>query len=225
VTRFPLLRLVPAALALALLSACGADHVYAPDEEVSRAVYVDPTDPPYVTLFTVINNQNDSGAHSGLLINGSQRVLFDPAGTWFSPASPERNDLHYGISDPVLRFYIDYHARVSYRVLEQTLPISQATADALIAAAAAYGSVNKAECAKSISQILDRIPAFSSTIHGTWFPKQLSKEFGRLPGVSEVVVFDNDSNDHKTMLLGNANGAAPDTAIAPTADGTDVIVH
>jgi hypothetical protein len=225
VTRAPLPRFAPAALALAVLAGCGADHVYAPDDEVSRATYVDHADQPYVTLFTVINNQNDTGAHSGLLINGSQRVLFDPAGTWFSPQAPERNDLHYGISDPVLRFYIDYHARVSYRVLEQTVPVSQATADQLIAAATAYGAVPKAECAKSISHILDEIPGYSDAIRPTWFPKQLSREFARLPGVSEIVVYDNDSNDHKAMLLGNATGAEPDTTITATAGGTDVIVH
>lgn len=218
-------RLVLALVALTVLTACGADNVYAPDDAVARARYVDTTDAPFVTLFTVINNQNDSGAHSGLLINGSQRVLFDPAGTWFSPASPERRDVHYGITDDVLRFYIDYHARMSYRVLEQTVPVSRETADALIAASEANGAANKGFCSISISNVLDQAPEFRDVIRATFWPKKLSTEFARLPGVSEVVIFDNDSNDHKT-LLGNATGgeAATQTTLI-TANGEDVLPH
>lgn len=218
-------RPVLALVAVAALSACGADNIYAPEDVVSRARYVDTADAPYVTLFTVINNQNDLGAHSGLLINGSQRVLFDPAGTWFSPASPERHDVHYGITDDVLRFYIDYHARLSYRVLEQTIPVSRETADALIAAAEAHGAAKKAFCSISISNVLEQVPEFRDAIRPTYFPKKLSKEFAGLPGVSEVVVFDNDLNDHKT-LLGNATGgeAAAQTTLT-TADGEDVLPH
>jgi hypothetical protein len=215
-------RILLALVALASLAACGADNIYASDAEVARAAFVDHQDPPYVTLFTVINNQNDTGAHSGLLINGSQRVLFDPAGTWFSPQSPERHDVHYGITDPVLRFYVDYHARLSYRVLEQTLPVSEATANELISLVEANGPAEKAYCSISISSILGRLPEFQGTIRPTWFPKKLSTEFARLPGVSEIVMYDNDSNDHATMLLGNAQGVEPpgkDVAIPGAADG------
>jgi hypothetical protein len=201
--------------ALALLAACGADNVYAPADAVARARYVDPAGVAYVTLFTVINNQNNSGAHAGLLINGSQRVLFDPAGSWFSPNAPERHDVHYGITDSILRFYIDYHARLAYRVNEQTVQVSQATADRLIAAAEAYGSVPKAQCANAISHVLGQVPEFQSVIGTTWLPLVLSKRFDRLPGVSDTVVFDTDSNDHKAMLVGNANAAAPVAADAP----------
>mgnify|MGYP001296984649 CR=1 FL=1 len=61
------------------LSACGgAEPRWSPDEAVSAARYVH-AGPPAITLFTVVNNRSGSGAHSGLLINGSQRVIFDPA--------------------------------------------------------------------------------------------------------------------------------------------------
>jgi len=218
-------RLPVALIALLALAACGADKINAPEAAVQRARYVDATDPPYVTLFTVINNQNNAGAHSGLLINGSQRVLFDPAGSWVSPASPEKQDVHYGVTDGVLRFYIDYHARKAYRVLEQTLPVSLATADGLIAAAEAHGAAPKAFCAISISQVLDKLPQFDGTIHPTFFPNKLSREFGRLAGVSHVVVYDNDSNDHKAMLLGNATGTEATNTRMATVGGASVIPH
>jgi hypothetical protein len=209
------MRFAPALFAVLSLAACGADKIYAPDEVVARSVYVDTAAPPFVTLFTVINNETEAGAHSGLLINGSQRVLFDPAGTWLSEQSPERYDLHYGVTDDVLRFYVDFHARVSWRVQEQTLVVSRETADQLIALAAANGSVNKAFCAESISSILKQVPEFQGVIRTTLFPKTLANQFGKLPGVSETVVFDNDSDDHRAMLLGNATGAESAEAYHP----------
>ena len=213
--RFARPRFAPALFAAVVLAACGADNIYAPDAVVARARYVDTTDAPYVTLFTVINNETEAGAHSGLLINGSQRVLFDPAGTWLSEQAPERHDVHYGITDDVLRFYVDFHARVSWRVQEQTLPISRETADLLIAAAEANGAVNKAFCADSISRVLKEVPEFQGLIHTTLFPKSLSYQFGKLPGVSQTVVYDNDADDHRAMLLGNATGAETAEAFHP----------
>jgi len=110
-------------------------------------------------------------------------------------------------------------------VLEQTLPVSLATADALIAASEAHGAAPKAFCAISISQVLDKLPQFDSTIHPTFFPNKLSREFGRLTGVSHVVVYDNDSNDHKAMLLGNATGTEAVNTRMSTVGGTGVIPH
>jgi len=209
------MRFIPALFAVLVLAACGADNIYAPDDVVARARYVDTTDVPYVTLFTVINNENDAGAHSGILINGSQRVLYDPAGTWLSEQSPERHDVHYGITDGVLRFYVDFHARVSFRVQEQTLPVSRETADRLIALAEANGAAKKGFCADEISRVLMQDPEFQGTIRSTLWPKKLSADFGKLPGVSQTVVYDTDSDDHSVMLLGNATGAEAADAFHP----------
>ena len=71
-------------LALALpaaLAACGADHKWASDEAVRQARYVT-NEPPSITLFTVIGIPRGEGGHSALMINGSQRVIYDPAGSW-----------------------------------------------------------------------------------------------------------------------------------------------
>ncbi|MEY3307162.1 MAG: hypothetical protein RLZZ413_1200, partial [Pseudomonadota bacterium] len=51
-------------LALVLsLAACGAEPEWATDAEVSRAVYVHDS-PASITLFTVLNNRSNEGAHS-----------------------------------------------------------------------------------------------------------------------------------------------------------------
>ena len=90
-------RLFFALFATLLLSACGAEPIWAPDEAVAKARY-EHVGPTSVTLYTVMSTRSGAGAHAGLLINGSERVLFDPAGTWRHPKLPERNDVHFGIT-------------------------------------------------------------------------------------------------------------------------------
>ena len=68
-------------IAILALTACAAKAPFAPDAAVQAAAFV-AEGPPSVTLFTVINNRSGAGAHSGLMINASQRVMFDPAGSW-----------------------------------------------------------------------------------------------------------------------------------------------
>ena len=46
-------------------------------------------------------------------------MIFDPAGTWHHPRLPERNDVHFGMSDKMIAFYVDYHARATFSVIEQ----------------------------------------------------------------------------------------------------------
>lgn len=186
-------------VALFGLSACGAVSVYAPQDKVDAARYV-AEKPTTITLFTVINNRSGAGAHSGLLINASQQVMFDPAGTWYHPSIPERNDVHYGITPKMVNFYIDYHARETFRVIEQTVVVTPAVAELVKQRAEAYGAVPKAECANSISSILGGVPGFES-IGSTWFPKKLSQEFGRLPGVTSRTITDQSADKNHGVLL------------------------
>ncbi|MBC2834717.1 hypothetical protein [Paragemmobacter straminiformis] len=181
------------------LSACGAEPVWAPDEAVAAAHFV-AEGPKTITLFTVVNNNSGAGAHSGLLINASERIMFDPAGTWHHPAIPERNDVHYGITDKMVLFYIDYHARETFRVQEQTVTVSPAVAEMVAARAKAYGAVPKAQCANSISSILRDVPGFED-LPSTWFPNKLHDAFAKLPGVVEKEIRDEDADNNHGVLL------------------------
>lgn len=174
-------------LATAVLTACGAaEPVWAPDAEVSRSVYRH-NGPAAITLFTVVGTSNGTGAHSGLLVNApSQRAIFDPAGTFKHPHLPERNDVIFGMSDAAVDFYIDYHARVTYDVVEQTLLVSPQVAELALARIQAYGAVPKAQCADSITDILADLPGFESAPQ-TMFPKKVMTWFGELPGVTSEV--------------------------------------
>ena len=101
---------VLALVALALVAACTKPVVWAPDEAVQAARYRH-DGPTEIVLFNVINNDSGTGEHAALMINASERVLFDPAGSWTHPLSPERHDVHHGFDDAMLFRYTYYHAR------------------------------------------------------------------------------------------------------------------
>ncbi len=190
--------------ALLTVAACGADAKFADPSALDAARFVS-GQPPSITLYTVVNNRTNQGAHSSLLIDGTQRVIYDPAGTWYHPTVPERYDMHYGMNERMLSYYIDYHARETFRVIEQKLPVSQATIDQIMAAAIAKGSAGKATCANTLSGILHDIPGFES-IGLTWFPNQLAKDFGALPGVTERTIRDGDPDENSGVLTVQVNG-------------------
>jgi hypothetical protein len=193
------------ALAITLgLAGCGAESTFAPEEAVQAARYQS-SEPPSLTLYTVINVRSGAGAHTGLLINGSERVIFDPAGTWHHPALPERNDVHFGMSEKMVAFYIDYHARETFYVIEQKLPVSAGVAELVMQRAKAYGAVPKAMCAQSVSSILRGVPGFEG-LPQTFYPKQLADAFGQLPGVTSRKITDDDAdNNHGVLLVQSGN--------------------
>ncbi|RBO53588.1 hypothetical protein DSD19_09430 [Rhodovulum sp. BSW8] len=191
-------RFLIACLLPLFLLGCGAESTWAPDEAVARAKYRDAASPS-ITLYTMINNRSGSGAHSALMINGSERVIFDPAGSWWHRAAPERNDVHYGITPRMLEFYIDYHARVTYHVVAQTVQVSPEVAERALRLVEGYGAVPKAMCARSTSDVLNQLPGFDSIPH-TVRPKAVMSAFAKLPGVTTREYYDDDPDEHEDLL-------------------------
>jgi hypothetical protein len=194
-----MIRLVLGILALLALAGCGAEPVWAPDDVVAQSRYEHPG-PPTVTLFTVLNNRSNEGAHAGLMISGSERVMFDPAGTWHHPALPERNDVHFGVTPKMEAFYVDYHARETFRVLVQTVEVTPEQAELMKQRAKAYGAVPKANCGRAVSSVMRGVPGFES-LPQTWYPKTLSEAFAELPGVTSQVLYDDDADKNHGVLL------------------------
>ncbi len=194
------------AFLIALLSGCGgpAEPVWAPDAEIQKRAYSH-SGPPEITLYTVVSKRSGSGAHSGLLINSTERILFDPAGTFKLPFAPERNDVHFGITDRALAVYIDYHARESFDVIEQRLTVTPEQAALAARLVKSYGAVPKAQCSLSITRILRQIPGFESISTG-YFPKRARAEFGALPGVRERIITDDDADKNHNVLIRASTG-------------------
>jgi len=181
---------------------CGftAESKWAPDEEVSRSVYRH-EGPKTLSLYTVINLRSGSGAHSGLLVNASQRVMFDPSGTWWNPRILERNDVHYGINARALDYYEDYHTRKTYYTVVQTVEVSPEVAELALRLVQENGAVPKAMCSNSISSILLRLPGFEG-MRTSWFPNATMRAFANLPGVTTQELYDDDADDNTSLLAG-----------------------
>lgn len=176
-----------ALIGLAILAACTKPVVWAPEEDViaSRYQHEGPTE---IVIFNVISNDRGRGEHSAMMINASQRVLFDPAGSWTHPESPERHDVHYGFDAQQLYRYTYYHARRTHHVLIQRLQVSPETADLVLRLAERNGPVPDAYCAKSIVGILNQVPGFE-WIESSFYPNNLSEQFATIPGVVEERIY------------------------------------
>lgn len=178
------------------LAACGGvlrEEILAPQSEVDRVAYVHPG-PKRLTLLTMKNTGSGNGAHSGLMINASQRVLWDPAGTFGHSSIPERNDVHFGITPRIEQFYISYHSRVTYYTLIQEVDVAPEVAQMALRLAIANGPTPKAACTTHTSRMLSQLPGFES-IRRTMFPNNLSNQFAQIPGVRSREYREEDADD------------------------------
>lgn len=191
-------KVLAALIGLLVLAGCAADPVWAPDEAVQAAQYRHPG-PPRLTLFTMISNDTGAGGHTSLMINASQRVIWDPSGTFHHETIPERNDLLYGITPAVADVYTRYHARKTWHVIIQELDVTPEVAERALALAQGYGAVPNAYCTVSTSAILRQLPGLDG-LRQTMFPVKLADQFRKVPGVRERVLHEYDSDDNSRVL-------------------------
>jgi len=175
------------------LSACGAQSVWAPTSAID-AVAFSGSGPKSLTLYTMKNVESGNGAHTALLVDASQRVMFDPAGTFGHATIPERNDVLFGFNPRVEDYYVSYHARSSFYVIGQKIEVPDSVAEVALGLVMSNGAVSKAMCTRATSSLLSRLPGFES-IHTTFFPNNLADDFGRLRGVQTREYRENDADD------------------------------
>lgn len=181
----------------ALLASCGntvlREEVLASQADVDRVAYVHPG-PKSLTLLTMKNTGSGNGAHSGLMINASQRVLWDPAGTFGHETIPERNDVHFGVTPRIEQFYISFHSRITYYTLIQEVDVSPEVAEMALRLAIANGPTPKAACTRHTSRLLGQLPGFTH-IRSSLFPNNLADQFAQVPGVRSREYRELDSDD------------------------------
>lgn len=133
-------RAILTGLILAPLAACGsnATSIWAPDDSLEMARYRAPG-PTYLALVTVRNEGDGQGAHTALLINASERVLFDPYGGWTDPAVPERNDVLFGFSPEVEARYLNCQAKDGYYYVRQEIQVAPEVTEQALALAKVPG--------------------------------------------------------------------------------------
>ncbi|CUH75089.1 hypothetical protein [Tropicibacter naphthalenivorans] len=194
---------VMAACAALSLAGCAGGSGSGPNatpEEAAAAAYR--AGAPYtLTLYTMVNNRTDNGAHTSLMVNApSQRVVFDPAGSVRFSSVPEVNDVLYGITPQVKQMYESAHARETYRVRIQEVKVSAEVAEQALNLVRSYGQVPPTQCTQSTSTVLGQLPGFES-IKTVWYPNQLSKAFAQIPGVQTRVLRENDSDDKDLAIM------------------------
>lgn len=178
---------------LALVACAGVEQGPLPIEEQQRVAYRHPG-PPALTLVTVINNRTGAGGHSSLMVSGSQRVIFDPAGSFRPDWVTEYGDVIYGMNERYFSAYKSAHARSSHHVVTQTIPISPQTAERALALVQARGSVPGAYCAQATSSILRQLPGFQD-VQVTFYPVNLMQQVAGKPGVVTERLYENDAGD------------------------------
>lgn len=173
------------------LAACTGKGVWAPDDAVARARFVAPG-PPLVILYTCLNNDTRAGAHTGLLINAGERVLFDPAGSFTTPGLVERNDLYYGVTDALEAEYTAFQASEGYHLIKLRCVLTPEEAALAFAAARVEGPVPKTQCTRAAARVLKAVPRFAH-LRTSLFPDNLMRQFAAQPGVqAEFVYLDDD---------------------------------
>lgn len=174
-----------AVLALVALAACtgeGQSRGAASQAEVARAAYSHPG-PKSLTLYTVISNRSGAGGHTALLVNGSQRVIFDPAGSFHHDEVPRVGDVLYGITPAFEQGYRSMHARPAYHVVSQTVEVSPEVAERALRLVEGNGAVPQTQCATATAAILKQLPGFEG-IQSSLYPERLEKSFAQVTGVT-----------------------------------------
>ncbi len=194
------LRRVAAAIALPiLLSACAQPQTVS-DDVLRDALYAHDA-PASLTLFTVISSDTGWGTHTGLMVNSAHRAIWDPAGTFYHPDAPEQNDVHFGITEDVLKVYLDFYAQEDTTVVVQKVDVSPEVAAVAMREIQAYGAAPKAHCSRSTTTILRRVPGFED-IPVSWFPRATRAAFAERPGVTEqILTADTVDTDHGVLIV------------------------
>ena len=172
-----------AVLVLGLAGCDGARRAPAPDPVPPTARFAH-DGPASVTLLTVKNAQAGMGDHAALLIEGSERVLYDPAGSFELPGVARRNDVLFGISPDVEQIYLGYHARATHDVVVRSLPLQRAEADALIAQVEARPPAQPGFCAIRAGSALRSVPGLEGLSTSPW-PRALGQSLEARPGVTK----------------------------------------
>lgn len=189
-------------LSAALLSACAEKGKESPTQSIQAAVYPY-SGQPKITLITMINNRTGSGGHTALLVQGTQSVIFDPAGSFEHEKIAERGDVLYGMSPKWIQIYKSAHARTNFHVVSQEFSVTPAQAARAMELIEANGTVSSAFCANATSGVLRQIPGFQSVKQG-FYPLKLMDQAEQLPGVKTTRYYEDDDGNVTDGIVASA---------------------
>lgn len=176
---------------LAALAGCDVPSTpQASLERIAAEAYREPG-PDTLTVITMVSNRTGSGGHTALMINGSQRVIFDPAGSFVNERVPERGDVLYGVTPAVFQGYRSAHARSTYHVVTQEIVVTREQADAALRLAMSNGPVARLFCTSATVALLRQVPGFQN-IPSTMYPTKLMEQIAARSDVTTDRYFEDD---------------------------------
>ena len=178
---------------LGIISAC-AEHIVS-DPDTVAAVRYKSDEAPYVELVTMVKKSTGKGAHSALIINASERVIFDPAGTFQHEELAEVEDVHHGATDRLVSYYQRYHARFSHFVHVQRVYLDPPTAERLLLRARSNGAVGKMFCSNETAEVMKSIPQFAF-FRTSMFPENLRVDMAKVSNVEDSYVYEDDDGQN-----------------------------
>lgn len=185
--------LVALFLSAALLAGCSGKGKESPTAAIDAAVFTN-TGQPRLTLFTMVNNRTGAGAHTSLLVESTQTVLFDPAGSFQHEDVPERGDVLYGMSPKWVGWYKSAHAREAFHVVSQEIDVTPAQAARVLQLVQSNGAVPSAFCAQATSRLLRQVPGFQSIAPG-FSPIKLMEQFEQITDVRTSRLYEDDEGN------------------------------
>ena len=188
-----MIRIIATLVVCAGLAGCAPAPVvsYASNERVASVAYRAPG-PATLTVMTMVSNRTGSGGHSAVMINGSQRVIFDPAGSFQNARVPEQADVLFGVTPAVLAGYKSAHARSTYHVVSQTIEVTPEQAEIALNLALTNGAVAQSFCTNAATGLLQKVPGFED-IKRTYYPTNLMTQMSARPGVVEDRYYEDDA--------------------------------
>lgn len=187
------MRIIATITVCAVLAGCAPAPVisYASNERVASAAYRAPG-PATLTVMTMVSNRTGSGGHTAIMINGSQRVIFDPAGSFENVRVPEQQDVLFGVTPAVLAGYKSAHARSTYHIVSQTIEVTPEQAEIALNLALTNGAVPRSFCTNAATGLLKKVPGFED-IKQTYYPTNLMEQMSVRPDVVEDRYYEDDA--------------------------------
>ncbi|MEM9791321.1 MAG: hypothetical protein AAF848_00155 [Pseudomonadota bacterium] len=171
-----------------LLAACAVEEG-ATAVEIASKRYVS-VENPYIEIVSMVERRSERAAHTAMIINASQRVIYDPAGTFQHEDLVERGDIHYGANDRMVSYYERYHARFSHYVHVQRIVVSAEVAERVLKRAQAQGPSPKMFCAVHAASVLN--DSLGTSFARSFFPEDLRRSVARMPGVIDRYRYEED---------------------------------
>jgi hypothetical protein len=190
-------RLAGAAFCCALLLAgCGGLDPSADadllQELRAETSYFPDNAPPSATLLLSEHKGGSGAVHAALVITGSERVIYDPSGSFTHPDTRRLGDVVYGASDPVVEMFALHNADKDHDAMMRRIPLSAEEAEQMLARARSRGGAMPGYCAKSVADVMRAAPRFAA-MRDTFWPSNVLEDFVQFGPVETRVVSDTDS--------------------------------